>query len=124
MIKNLGLISQVFFCRYAVPFAGHIALRKGNGVPFEKCPYRGEKMYKKIIFSAALTIILSEAAMAEEGHHTIGAQAGNVGLAGDVGNAYQNSIGAGLFFDYAASDWIEMEVGWLNSHHSGSGTIN
>jgi opacity protein-like surface antigen len=57
---------------------------------------------------------------ADEGHHTIGVQAGQVGLSGDVGNTYGSALGAGAFFDYAASDWLELELSFLTSRHSGN----
>ncbi len=75
------------------------------------------------VFSTLLliTLILNISdANAEEGHHTLGVQAGEVGLSGDVGNIYGNALGGGLFFDYAASDYLELELSWLTSHHTGS----
>ena len=79
-------------------------------------------MYRLIlVFSALLVMFLCLGAVdvnAEEGHHTLGVQAGQVGLAGDVGSAYGNALGVGGFFDYAASDWLELELSYLMSRHS------
>jgi opacity protein-like surface antigen len=80
-------------------------------------------MHKRLIFVfgtlLALTIFLETSGVqAEEGHHTFGVQAGEVGLTQDVGTTYGNALGGGLFFDYAASDFLEFELNWLSSHHS------
>jgi len=70
----------------------------------------------------ALTVFLGiENANAGEGQVTVGAQAGEVGLGGDVGNTYGSALGVGAFFSYAASDFLEFELGWLSSKHSGNG---
>ncbi len=57
-------------------------------------------------------------AQAEEGHHVLGVQAGHVGLSGDVASRYGNALGFGAFFDYAASDMLDFEFGYLNSKHT------
>src|SRR5437868_4994702 len=80
-----------------------------------------------IVFTAllALTIVVHISnAQAEEGHHVLGVQAGEVGLSGDVGNTYGNALGYGAFFDYAASDWLELELSWIYSRHTGSNPVN
>jgi hypothetical protein len=74
-----------------------------------------------VVFAALflLTVFFGvEDVRAEEGRHTVGVQAGQVGLSGDVANFYGNALGWGLFFDYAASDWLEFEVSYLNSRHT------
>src|SRR4051812_49350048 len=79
-----------------------------------------------LVFSALLVIFLCLGAVdvnAEEGHHTLGVQAGQVGLSGDVGSTYGNALGLGGFFDYAASDWLELELSYLTSKH-GSNNLN
>ncbi len=73
------------------------------------------------VFIALLFLALafeSEMAFSEEGRHSVGFQAGQVGLTNDVGLVYGNALGWGLFFDYAASDWLEFELDYLNSKHS------
>lgn len=74
---------------------------------------------KKLVLIIS-TLVFVSGAYAEEGHHSFGVQAGEVGLSSDVGSIYGNALGSGLFFDYAASDYLEFELSWLNSHHSGS----
>jgi hypothetical protein len=59
-----------------------------------------------------------ESVHADEGRNTLGIQAGQVGLSGDVASAYGNALGFGVFFDYAASDWLEFELSYLNSRHT------
>lgn len=74
-----------------------------------------------LVFSTLLLLFLAfenNFAHAEEGRHTLGAQAGQVGLLGDVGTTYGNALGYGVFFDYAASDWLELELNFLASKHS------
>jgi opacity protein-like surface antigen len=86
-------------------------------------------MLKRLIFVfatlLALTILVDvNQAEAEEGHHSLGVQAGEVGLSSDVGNIYSNALGMGAFFDYAASDFLEFELSWINSHHTGTNPLN
>lgn len=55
---------------------------------------------------------------AEDGRHTFGVQSGQVGLLQDVGSTYGSALGYGAFFDYASSDWLELELSFLASKHS------
>src|SRR5258708_2446441 len=57
-------------------------------------------------------------AHSEEGHHSIGIQAWQVGLTSDFGSLYGNALGYGAFFDYASSDWLEFELSYLTSKHT------
>ncbi len=73
-------------------------------------------LIKLIIFCAVISA--TQYALAEEGHHSIGIQGGQVLLSGDVASTYGNALGLGAFFNYAASDWLEFQLGWLNSKHT------
>ncbi len=57
-------------------------------------------------------------AFAEEGVHSIGVQGGQVTLTNDWGSPYGNALGGGVLYRYAASDYLELELGWLNSKHN------
>jgi hypothetical protein len=69
-------------------------------------------------FLFAITLIGLSTAHAEEGHHSLGIQGGHVGLSDANLSAYGNNIGYGAFFDYAASDYLEIELGFLTSKHT------
>ncbi|MDZ4678662.1 MAG: outer membrane beta-barrel protein [Oligoflexia bacterium] len=72
-----------------------------------------------VVFTTLFILTLFyKTAQAEEGHHALGFQAGHVGLSGDVGSRYGNALGWGVFADYAASDWLDFELGYLNSKHT------
>jgi opacity protein-like surface antigen len=78
------------------------------------------------VFSTLLFVTLMlnvSGARAEEGHHTFGVQGGQEGLTSDVSTGFSNALGIGAFFDYAASDYLEFELSWINSTHPGGGTI-
>jgi len=77
------------------------------------------------VFSALLFVTLMlnvTGAYAEEGHHTLGIQAGEELLSNDVSSNFSNALGFGAFFDYAASDYLEFELSWINSSHPSYGT--
>jgi opacity protein-like surface antigen len=74
-----------------------------------------------LVFSALLIMFICLGAAdsnADEGRHTLGVQAGQVGLSSDVGTVYGNALGVGAYFDYAASDWLELELSFISSKHS------
>ena len=39
------------------------------------------------------------------------------------GSNFSNALGLGLFFDYGASDDLELELGWINSTHAANSPI-
>jgi opacity protein-like surface antigen len=67
-------------------------------------------------------MVVAPLAMAEEGKHVIGVQAGHVGQQGNtVGPMYGNGLGYGVFFNYAGSDFLEFQMGFLSSRHTRDG---
>ena len=81
---------------------------------------------KRLIFVFAMLLMMFlvldvNEAFAEEGRHSLGIQGGQVGLFQDVGSTYGSALGAGAFFDYASSDWLELELAYLGSRHSLNG---
>jgi hypothetical protein len=64
------------------------------------------------------TLVWSQPSFAiKESELRIGAQGGNVNLLGDVGNSGQNGMGFGAVVDYAVTEEILFEVGYLTSAH-------
>src|ERR1700722_545978 len=70
------------------------------------------------IFLAFVFFVRNPKALADEGKLTFGAEAGEVGLSQDVGSTYGNALGAGAFFTYAPSDFLDFQLSWLTSHHT------
>jgi opacity protein-like surface antigen len=71
-----------------------------------------------LVFSALLALLIyfeANSAFADEGHHTLGVEGGQVGQSGDVSTLYGNALGYGAFFKYAASDFLEVEFEYLHS---------
>lgn len=75
-------------------------------------------MKPQIWVALFVAILFSASAPAEEGRHTLGLEAGHVALGGDVGSMYGNAVGGGIFFRYAASDFLEFEINLMGSRHS------
>ncbi|MCC6277835.1 MAG: outer membrane beta-barrel protein [Oligoflexia bacterium] len=69
-------------------------------------------------FLIAITLMSLSTARAEEGLHTFGLQGGHVGLTDANLGTYGNNLGYGVFFDYAASDYLEIELSGLTSKHT------
>ena len=55
---------------------------------------------------------------AEEGRHVIGVQGGHVGMTQKVGEDYGSALGYGAFFNYAGSDFLELQLNYLQSKHT------
>jgi opacity protein-like surface antigen len=71
-------------------------------------------------FLILVALSFSQILFAEEGIHSVGLRGGQTLLSSDWGSPYGNALGAGLLYRYAASDWLEVELGYLNSKHSGT----
>ena len=82
------------------------------------------KFLRSLLVSACLA--LSVSALAADPQSQVGLQLGNVALTGDVTNSgLSNAIGYGAFYDFAASDVFELDMGLLYSQHTGtSGALN
>ncbi len=52
------------------------------------------------------------------GDMRLGIQAGQVGLLQDVGGRSGNAVGFGAFFNFAASEDLMFEIGYLSSQHT------
>lgn len=70
-----------------------------------------------VTFALLILCLNPVKAFATEGHHTLGIQGGEEMLTSDVGGNFSNALGFGAFFDYAASDYLEFELSWINSSH-------
>jgi len=79
-------------------------------------------LLKSLLMIALLSVFASSIALAaNDAQSQLGLQIGNVSLTGDVTNSgLSNGIGYGAFYDFAASDMFELDLGLLYSSHTGN----